>query len=155
MLIKQWVILYLDFSMMRSSDDTVRFSEAKLLPHIVVDGTGKISCKVATDVLSCDVTGGIEFKLKSAIDIVLQSKGCTHVFVCQVGSGAAESVCIDGHILDGEEGTVISLREGSCSTVSPSSFAPIHYPSLSVSCPLPDLQPPCILSPKSLWAFSL
>ncbi|KAG7177687.1 Isopentenyl phosphate kinase-like [Homarus americanus] len=83
---------------------------AKLIPNIRVDENGKIVQQITTDALSCDVTGGIELKLSSAVEIVLQSKGTVPVFICQVGSKAAENICIGGEQLAVfEEGTVVTL----------------------------------------------
>ncbi|KAK8736850.1 hypothetical protein OTU49_004679, partial [Cherax quadricarinatus] len=85
--------------------------DAKLLSNIIVDKNGKIAQKIATDALSCDVTGGIELKLSSAINIVVQNKGTIPVFVCKVGSEAAEKICLEKQPSLHDGGTVITLSQ--------------------------------------------
>lgn len=95
---------------MLSTNDAIYLSDAKLIPDIMVDKNGKITQKIATDVPSCDVTGGIELKLLSAIGIVLQSEGNIPVFVCKVGSEVAKDICMEGRrpvVCDGS--TLIKL----------------------------------------------
>ncbi|XP_071537053.1 uncharacterized protein [Panulirus ornatus] len=77
-------------------DKPPQLPDAKLIPNITVDENGKITQKISTDILSCDVTGGIELKLRSAIDIVLQSQGNTPVYVCKIGSEVASIICMEG-----------------------------------------------------------
>lgn len=77
-------------------DKPPQLPDAKLIPNITVDKNGKITQKISTDILSCDVTGGIELKLRSAIDIVLQSQGNTPVYVCKIGSEVASIICMEG-----------------------------------------------------------
>ncbi|KAK2189914.1 hypothetical protein NP493_94g04007 [Ridgeia piscesae] len=82
--------------------------DARLLPVIRVSPDGTTDVSVSTSVVSHDVTGGIETKLTSAIDIVLHSQGSIPVFICAIDSPACETTCLHGH-LNNESGTMIRM----------------------------------------------
>ena len=67
---------------------------------------GNINIPVITSVHKHDVTGGIQLKLMSAIDIVCRSQGATKVYVCGIGSEGARNACVQGQ-LRGAPGTLI------------------------------------------------
>jgi len=83
-------------------------ADARLLPVIRVSPDGTTDVSVSTSVVSHDVTGGIETKLTSAIDIVLHSQGSIPVFICAIDSPACETTCLHGH-LNNESGTMIRM----------------------------------------------
>ena len=60
-----------------------------------------------------DVTGGMELKLSTAINIVTSTKGRVPVFVCNVLKESSQVAAIDG-VVDrkNKEGTVLHLIEG-------------------------------------------
>ena len=82
---------------------------AKLVPHITTrhDGTITTDLQMSTD-RSCDVTGGIAFKLDCACNIVRHHNGRVKVMICT--GTAYHNVCINGSF-DGELGTVIDCQE--------------------------------------------
>jgi len=64
-------------------------SGALLLPVLCVNQDGCISTTFEASQSTNDITGGIEFKLRSAADIVLNSGGRIKVLVCSLDSGTA------------------------------------------------------------------
>ncbi|KAL5006462.1 hypothetical protein ScPMuIL_015268 [Solemya velum] len=80
-----------------------------LLSCISVSPNRHLNVDIGTSKNECDVTGGIMLKLQSAIDIVLNSKGLTPVFVCKIGSESAKEACCDGKITS-KSGTVLHLE---------------------------------------------
>ena len=81
--------------------------DAKLIKEITVSEEGTISSDILTTSNKHDVTGGILLKLQTAIDIVRFTKEDTPVFICKVGSQAAECACLTGTI-DSLSGTKIN-----------------------------------------------
>ncbi|KAI0213009.1 Isopentenyl phosphate kinase [Lamellibrachia satsuma] len=65
--------------------------DAQLLPVIRVTPDGTTDVSVTTSVANHDVTGGIQTKLTSAIDIVRHSEGSVPVFICAIDSTACQN----------------------------------------------------------------
>ena len=55
---------------------------------------------VSTTQSENDVTGGIRFKLETAVDILCNCDGRISVFVCQIGTPSAETICIHDDLAD-------------------------------------------------------
>ncbi|XP_077994981.1 uncharacterized protein LOC144448579 [Glandiceps talaboti] len=83
--------------------------DAKLLHQIYVNQDGQITVPIATSFSQHDVTGGIAFKLKTAVAIVTRSKGRTPVFICKIDSKSGHGACCDGNILN-DAGTQIIYK---------------------------------------------
>ncbi|XP_041365789.1 isopentenyl phosphate kinase-like [Gigantopelta aegis] len=73
---------------------------AQLLSKISVDKDRTHQTVVSTSQSENDVTGGIRFKLETAVDIVCNSDGKISVFVCQIGTPSAETICIHDELTD-------------------------------------------------------
>lgn len=87
----------------------IYFPGAALVSSIYVSPDRHMNTDLITNKQVCDVTGGIELKLRSSTDIVIDSKGKTSVFVCKIGSEGAKQACCDGELKSGV-GTVIHLK---------------------------------------------
>jgi len=85
--------------------------EAKLIPHVHVNHDGSISDCLATSSSETDTTGGIAFKMKSAINIVRASGGRVGLLLCSLADNAFLDACVHGHWQGDSIGTVISLRQ--------------------------------------------
>ena len=83
-------------------------ADAKLLPLIRVTPDGATDVSVSTSVCIHDVTGGIQTKLTSAIDIVAGSGGSIPVFICAIDSRACKNACLHGD-LKSEPGTLFKM----------------------------------------------
>lgn len=60
------------------------FVDAKLISDIAVEENRSISEDISTKRSNIDVTGGMELKIETAKDIVIDSQGRSTVFVCNV-----------------------------------------------------------------------
>ncbi len=95
------------------------FPGAVFLPELLVTKDRRLALPVSTAVGEHDVTGGIELKLTSAVDIVCDSDGEVTVIVCgldttdskKVLTSAYSAACCHGD-LGGEKGTVIRATAG-------------------------------------------
>lgn len=84
---------------------------AKLLRHICVSSEG-IAATISTENdTDHDVTGGIQFKLDSAINIVRKTNGITSVIFCNISSGTFQHVCETSNLSVQVEGTIISATK--------------------------------------------
>ncbi|CAL1529260.1 unnamed protein product [Lymnaea stagnalis] len=83
---------------------------AQLLKSILVNSDGLIQESVCTSQSCNDVTGGIQLKLKTAIDIVVQSKGRCPVFVTSIKSPDMNEVCLGKDSINHWNATSITMH---------------------------------------------
>ena len=85
-------------------------TEAQLIPVLHVNDDGSVSDSLMTSDSKTDATGGIAFKIKSAINIVCASSGRVGLFLCSVAGNAFRDACVHGTWQGDSVGTVITLR---------------------------------------------
>lgn len=82
--------------------------DARLIPNIAVNQDGSFSTEISTTEDSkFDVTGGINLKLNTAKNIVIDSNGRILVYICNVTSKPADILQEDSTF----KGTVIQLKQ--------------------------------------------
>jgi len=86
-------------------------TEAKLIPVLLINHDGSISDCLNTSSSESDATGGVDFKMQSAVNIVLNSSGRIGILLCSLAGNAFMDACVHGRWMQGSVGTVISLRE--------------------------------------------
>jgi len=85
-------------------------TEAKLIPVLHVNHDGSTSDCLMTNTSETDTTGGIAFKMQSAINIVCASGGRVGLLLCSLAGNAFMDACVHGQWQGDSVGTVISLR---------------------------------------------
>ena len=72
------------------------FTDAVLIPEILVNKDGEISSNTTTETSTNkhDVTGGIKFKINTAIEIVKNSSERIEVIICKMDSSAFRGICL-------------------------------------------------------------
>lgn len=81
--------------------------DTKLIPDITVEENRRTSKDISTECSDIDVTGGMELKIETAKDIVIDSQGRSTVYVCNVLSEPS-SIFNTASIFNG---TIIRLRK--------------------------------------------
>lgn len=87
------------------------FTGAQLIPALYVDEAGRHSSSFETDRPKADATGGISFKLDSAVDIVRENNGNIIVFMCSLNNNAFMDACLHGELHGSSRCTVINFRQ--------------------------------------------
>ena len=85
-------------------------TEAKLIPVLRVNHDGSTSDCLKTSTSETDTTGGIAFKMQSAINIVCASGGRVGLLLCSLTGNAFMDACVHGQWRADSVGTVISLQ---------------------------------------------
>jgi len=86
-------------------------TEAQLIPVLQVNDDGTVSDALTTSTSENDITGGVESKMKAAINIVRASGGRVGLLLCSIAGNAFKDACIHGHWQGDSVGTVMSLRQ--------------------------------------------
>jgi len=85
-------------------------TEAKLVPVLHVSQNGSTSDCPKTSSSENDTTGGIAFKMKSAVNIVCDSNGRIGLLLCSLDGNAFRDACVHGRWQGDSVGTVICLQ---------------------------------------------
>ena len=85
-------------------------TEAKLIPVLYVNQDGSTTDCLKTSSSETDATGGVAFKMKSAVNIVCDSGGRVGLLLCSVAGNAFRDACMHGQWQGDSVGTVICLR---------------------------------------------
>jgi len=86
-------------------------TEAQLVPVLQVNDDGSVSDALTMSSSDNDITGGIESKMKAAINIVRTSGGRVGLLLCSISGNAFKDACVHGRWQADSIGTVIFLRQ--------------------------------------------